>query len=212
MECPSCNHAIAFNAGIVNTGISDPIKGVLQTRVMNCPACNRAIFVLSGATAGPGGGPAEIQIWPRSTGRPPVPPEVPQPIATDYTEACLVLGDSPKASAALSRRCLQSMLRDKGGVKAGNLANEIDEVIQAGVLPGGVADALDAVREIGNFAAHPNKSTSSGEVIEVEPDEAAWNLDVVESLMEIYYVQPVRMAAKKAALNKKLADAGKKPI
>jgi hypothetical protein len=124
----------------------------------------------------------------------------------------LVLTDSPKASAALSRRCLQHVLRDRGGVQAGNLADEIDQVVKNQTLPGGVADALDAVREIGNFAAHPSKSTSSGAVIDVEPDEADWNLDVVEALMDIYYVQPARMAAKKAALNKKLADAGKSPV
>jgi hypothetical protein len=101
-------------------------------------------------------------------------------------------------------------LRDQGGVKHGNLADEIDQVLKANTLPGKVAEALDAVREIGNFAAHPTKSTSSGEVIDVEPGEAEWNLTVVETLMDIYYVQPARVAAKKAALNQKLADAGKK--
>jgi hypothetical protein len=97
-------------------------------------------------------------------------------------------------------------------VKPGNLADEIDQVLKAHTLPGGVAEALDAVREIGNFAAHPTKSTSSGEVIDVEPGEAEWNLTVVEALMDIYYVQPARVSAKKAALNQKLADAGKNPL
>jgi hypothetical protein len=33
---------------------------------------------------------------------------------------------------------------------------------------------LDAIRTIGNFAAHPIKSTSSGEIVDVEPGEAEW--------------------------------------
>jgi len=181
---------------------------------MNCPACGRSIIVLWGSTAASdgSGGPADFLVWPRSTGRPPVPAEVTPAIAADYAQACLVQQDSAKASAALSRRCLQHILRDRGGVSPGNLANEIDQVISAHGLPTGVAEALDAVREIGNFAAHPTKSTATGEVIDVEPGEAEWNLSVVEALMDIYYVQPARIAAKKAALNQKLVDAGKSPV
>jgi len=122
------------------------------------------------------------------------------------------MNDSPMASAALSRRCLQHILRESGGIKEGTLAAEIDQVLKAGRLPNSVAEALDAVREIGNFAAHPTKSTSTGDVIEVEPGEAEWNLNVVEALMDIYYVQPARLAAKKVALNLKLGDAGKNPV
>ena len=36
-------------------------------------------------------------------------------------EACLVLPDSPKASVALSRRCLQHILREAAKVKHGDL-------------------------------------------------------------------------------------------
>ena len=210
VDCPSCNHAVAYQPVSANLG-TDPLKGLLQARHMNCPACGRSIVELWGSTAHQGNG-GTVQLWPRSTGRPPVPAEVPEPVASDYTEACLVFVDSPKASAALSRRCLQHILRDRGGVTPGNLAAEIDQILNAHSLPGGVADALDAVREIGNFAAHPTKSTSTGEIIDVEPDEAEWNLSVVETLMDIFYIQPVRMAAKKAALNQKLVDAGKNPV
>lgn len=152
-------------------------------------------------------------IWPRATNRPPCPAEVPASICDDYREACLVLGDSPKASAALSRRCLQHNLRDKGGLATqGNLADEIQQVVKGKGLPSAVATNLDAVRHIGNFAAHPIKSENTGEIINVEEGEADWNLDVVEALMDIYYVQPVRAASRLEALNAKLTDAGKKPI
>jgi hypothetical protein len=44
--------------------------------------------------------------------------------------------------------------------------------------------------------------------VEVETGEAEWNLDVLESLFDFYFVAPAPGAAGKAALNKKLADAG----
>jgi len=65
------------------------------------------------------------------------------------------------------------------------------------------------VRQIGNFAAHPIKSTSSGEIVDVEPGEAEWNLDVLEGLFDFYFVGPAESKKKREALDKKLKDAGK---
>lgn len=127
----------------------------------------------------------------------------------DYNEACLILTLSPKASAALSRRCLQNILREKAGVKKGDLANEIQQVIDSNKLPSHLSESIDAIRNIGNFAAHPLKSTATGEIVEVEPGEAEWLLDVLEALFDFYFVQPAILQAKRDALNKKLAGIGK---
>lgn len=153
-----------------------------------------------------------MMVWPKGTARASVPSEVPADIVEDYREACLVLGDSPKASAALSRRCLQILLRGAAGVIQGDLSSEIQQVIDGGKLPTWIAENIDTIRNIGNFAAHPNKSTSTGEIVPVEPGEAEWNLDVLESLFDFYFVQPAHAKAKRDALNKKLADAGKPPL
>ena len=56
------------------------------------------------------------------------------------------------------------------------------------------------------------KSTSTGTIVEVEPGEAEWTLDVIESLLDFYFVQPALTAKRKAELNKKLKDAGKPEI
>ena len=130
----------------------------------------------------------------------------------EFQEAVAVLADSSAASAALSRRCLQRLLRESGDVEEGNLSVEIDQVLARGDLPSALSEALDAVREIGNFASHPMKSQVSGEILPVEPGEAEWNLDVLESLFDFYFVQPAKMAARKAALNQKLKEAGRKPV
>jgi hypothetical protein len=151
----------------------------------------------------------EFFCYPKAPSRAPLPSEVPSPYADDYSEACLTLADSPKASAALSRRCLQQILRDKAGVKSGNLADEIQQVIDSGKVPSHISVSLDAIRNIGNFAAHPIKSKASGEIIDVEPGEAEWNLDVLETLFDFYFVQPELVKKKRAALDAKLSAAGK---
>ncbi len=154
----------------------------------------------------------EERVYPRVGARPKAPPEVDAVAAEDYNEACLVVGDSPKAAAALGRRCLQHVLREKAGVNPTDLSKEIQQVLDEGLLPSYLADSLDAVRNIGNFAAHPIKGTNSGEVVDVEPGEAEWVLETLDSLFDFVYVQPAVIARKRAALNEKLADAGKRPL
>ena len=115
-----------------------------------------------------------------------------------------------KASAALSRRCLQNLLREHFGVKHGNLADEIEAVLPK--LPSHLAGAVDGVRNIGNFAAHPLKSENTGAILDVLPGEAEWSLDVLESLFDFGFVQPALLEAKRDALNQKLEEAGKPPM
>jgi hypothetical protein len=148
-----------------------------------------------------------IIVYPKAPSRAPLDKRVPDDLAEDYRQACLVLPDSPKASAALSRRCLQHLLRDTAGIKKRNLDEEIGEAVER--LPAHLGEAIDGVRVVGNFAAHPIKSESTGEVVDVEPGEAEWNLDTLEGLFEHYFVQPALLEEKRDKLNAKLADAGK---
>ena len=62
----------------------------------------------------------KLMVYPKSVSRL-VPADVPDPYRQDFIEAAEVLGFSEKASAALSRRCLQAILRDKAGVKPSRL-------------------------------------------------------------------------------------------
>jgi len=151
----------------------------------------------------------EYIIWPLRSARP-IPKEVPEHIRGDYEEAALVLNLSTKASAALSRRCLQAVLREEGKATQRNLLDQIEAVIPK--LPSHISDSIDAIRNIGNFAAHPTKSETSGEIIEVEPGEAEWNLEVLDMLFDFYYVQPTKAREKKKALDEKLVSAGKPPM
>jgi len=154
------------------------------------------------------------QIYPVGSNRGPVPPEVPQEIASDYSEAALVLPLSPKASAALSRRCLQAVLR-KAGYTQHDLAKQVDAVLAENdarkALPSGPHGMLDAIRNFGNFSAHPITDQTTLQVIEVQEHEADYCLDVLDALFDHYYVKPEDAKRKRAALDAKLAAAGKPP-
>lgn len=206
MKCPHCleNFHEEWQEQHLTQSVSD---GHWRERHCECPACERTIIEVMNKTLNSG---YWQQVVPKGISRTALPLEInDEQTINDYKEACLVLPDSAKASAALSRRCLQHILREKAGVKKSDLSTEIQEVIDSNKLPADLSDNLDYIRNIGNFAAHPNKSTNSGEIIEVEPGEAEWNLTLIEELMDFYFVRPARAAKKKADLNIKLKEAGK---
>ena len=166
------------------------------TRVQ-CPHCGKIIVTIEELKyEAPDYKPkTEYVVWPMSGGRAPASSEVPVHVRNDYDEAALVFQLSAKSSAALSRRCLQTVLREAGQTKSKDLSGQIDEVL--GKLPTYIAANLDAVRNIGNFAAHVQKSTQTGIILDVEPVEAEWNLDVLDTLFDFYYVRPAIEKAKR---------------
>lgn len=218
MKCPHCLVEIHSETTTMPVGQDNDGKWGAVQQV--CPACSKIIiFIVCGSAFINTAKHIDITdvkktilAYPRSATRPAPPSDVPKEFAEDYIEASLVLADSPKASAALSRRCLQHILRDKAGVKPSDLAKEIDQVISSGALPSHLAEAIDAIRNIGNFAAHPIKSTTTGEIVPVEPGEAEWNLDVLDGLFDFYFVQPAFLKKRREALNAKLAESGKPPV
>ncbi|MGB3947975.1 MAG: DUF4145 domain-containing protein [Bacteroidia bacterium] len=217
MKCPHC--LIEFHDNQKEVNLPEDVEGQWDVLSKNCPNCRKNILFLRNFKWRSIGGGHHIRevisdflIRPKIANRPPVPIEVPKEFASDYNEACLVLADSPKASAALSRRSLQHIIREKLGVKKKDLFQEIQEVIDKGMLPTDLLESIDSIRNVGNFAAHPIKSQSTGEIVDVEPHEAEWNLDVLEMLFEYLFVRPEAIKKKRDSLNSKLSDAGKNPM
>lgn len=218
MKCPHCR--VAFHDAVKITALDRDKDGSWGALTRKCPECGLLIVGMeeiqwarntqaSGSRlerASP-----EVLLWPRTPARDALSPEVPPEFRKDYDEACDVLSLSPRASAALSRRCLQHILREKAGVKKGNLAEEIADARRAG-LPAHIADVLDEVRVVGNFAAHPEKDKMTGEIVSVEPAEAEHNLIVIEALFDHFFVQPGKTQKRREALNRKLVAAGKQPL
>jgi hypothetical protein len=128
----------------------------------------------------------EIKTWrllPESIAKV-FPDYIPQQLIQDYEEAAKILNLSPKASATLSRRCLQGIIRNFWGISKGKLIDEIN-AIQDKVDPL-VWKSIDAVRQVGNIGAHMEKDINL--IIDVEPQEAILLIELIELLFEEWYV------------------------
>ena len=182
-----------------------------------CPTCGEVTIDLAKLRAKSSGGLLvmnRFRAFPQLTYRKSAPKDVPKAIKGDYEEACKVLSISEKASAALSRRCLQAMLSGAGyqqrdlAAQIGALLSETDP---AKAIPSSLRATVDAIRNFGNFSAHPITDRTTLEIIDVEPGEAEWCLEILEEMFDHYYVKPAEAKARKAALDKKLKAAGKPP-
>jgi len=216
MECPHCNIHIHENRSQQTIG-SDNSRywGVFY---QNCPSCSNLIIWLACKDKVAIDDYQHIHfkdediryvVLPTSSVRT-VPPQVPEAISQDFIESASIVDVSPKASATLSRRCLQHILIDAAKVNPkSNLDQQIQEAIDKRNMPSYIVDMLDSVRMIGNFGAHPNKSLTTGLIIDVEPEEANHNLYVVEHLFDFYYVKPYVIKERKDQINAKIVDSGK---
>lgn len=115
----------------------------------------------------------------------PFPEYIPLPIRQDYEEACLIVGLSPKASATLSRRCLQGIIRDFWKINKPRLFEEVNAL--AGHIDASTWKAIDSVRSIGNIGAHMEKDINL--IVDVEPEEAELLVRLIEVLLEEWYVR-----------------------
>ena len=195
MQCPNCS--IAFHAHWETFDIED--SAAIGTRwdcsVTVCPQCNYpcAEFTRFGP-ANPDDGVLEyvterVSAYPETSAVIEVSEHVPTNLTQDYKEAYAVLPHSAKASAALSRRVLQVILREQGYDER-DLAQQITSVLgekrSDKVLPTSLRNHIDAIRNFGNFSAHPVTDVTTLQVIDVEPEEARWCLEIVERLFDHY--------------------------
>jgi hypothetical protein len=210
-QCPYCLHFQVLSADNFRT-ISGAIGSnrnkhkVQTTRVTAVECMNLACREIclwadfgeslkSGASTFPGSlGTKRLQyvLRPNSVAKPQH-AAVPGVLVTDYEEACAVISASPKASATLSRRCLQGMIRDFCGISKATLHAEINELlkqVENGSAPRQVSEesiaAIDAVRQLGNIGAHFEKDINL--IVDVEPDEAMALVNLTELLFQEWYV------------------------
>jgi hypothetical protein len=228
MICPHCIESFfpEFNVDDFSAGYPGRQTTWAISYRQICPRCEKLIVYFkafpdqnSADLTLKRGGKIELEekngfvlLYPKYRNPRPVSSDIPPDYRTDFNEASDILERSPKASAALSRRLLQRLLEDKGQVKKDDLFKEIEEIISRGNMPTDITDSIHEVRAIGNFAAHPLKSTASGTIVDVEKGEAESNLDALENLFDYYFVRPAAAARRKQQTNQKLASAGKPTI
>lgn len=231
--CPFCSSAqvvVDHNCDskeiIFYTGEVAPNRIGIQTLAICCanPACKKHTVKLEvrrwdhKGSSGPRWLEHEPdfsrQIIPES-GAKPFPDHIPEPLREDYLEACLIKEFSPKASATLSRRCLQGMIRDFTGVTGRTLHSEIEELsglAKNDQAPRGVSvdsiDSLHHVRSLGNIGAHMEKDINL--VIPVDPEEAQILIELIETLFDEWYV--ARERRKKRFDSLRIAAEGKESL
>lgn len=127
MKCPHCAVTVHLDWWNTNLPISPQIVGNHVAMTARCPNCKKDIVQIGDRDINNHRSNWKIVV-PPDVSRGPVPSEVPLDIAEDYSQACRTLSISSKASAALSRRCLQNMLNGRG-YNSANLAKQIQAVL-----------------------------------------------------------------------------------
>ncbi|MEO1966916.1 DUF4145 domain-containing protein [Hyphomonas sp.] len=189
----------------------------LEHIAIGCPnsACRKLTLVVTLRPAEWSGGNWSygnaIEFWsllPRSRAKP-QPEYIPKAIRDDYTEACLILDDSPKASATMSRRCLQGIVRDYWNIpenKRGNLGAELNS-IKDQVDPS-TWEVIQTIRKVGDIGAHMEKDVNY--VVDVELEEADLLIELIETLIDDWYIARQKRLNRddrvKALANKKLEE------
>ncbi|WWT74244.1 DUF4145 domain-containing protein [Lautropia mirabilis] len=220
-NCPHCDRATtitnsnAVSSANVNTLLPECGGTVFISTFIKCPNqdCNKISLiatenrfyrsVLQGYVKE--GTIRRWQLIPESKAKT-WPDYIPKSIREDYSEACLICELSPKASATLSRRCLQGIIRNVWGVKAGNLIDEIKQ-IEEKISPEALYE-INLIRKTGNIGAHMEKDASL--VIDIDPDEARLLIELIESLIKEWYIDKHERKKRAAALEEKTKKANLK--
>ncbi|MGZ4300657.1 MAG: DUF4145 domain-containing protein [Gaiellaceae bacterium] len=147
---------------------------------------------------------------PRSSGRH-VDPLITGDLRRDYDEAGMILDVSPRMSAVLSRRILADLLERYAGLEKFSLGERVDDFAKDTAHPSQLRENLHYLREIANFGAHTQKDDQA-QIIDVSREEAEWTLDLVDRLFEYFIVGPERDRKMREGFDKKLEDAGRKPL
>lgn len=154
----------------------------LELSFFRCPNCNEYTILAKGK--GSSVSDVDIMIRPQSLARK-FPEYIPLSIRNDYEEAYAIVNLSPKASATLSRRCLQGMIRDFFQISKSNLYEEIDAIKDK--ISTEQWDVLNGIRRIGNIGAHMEKDINL--IVDIEPDEAKKLIKLIELLIQQWYIE-----------------------
>jgi hypothetical protein len=197
-HCPFCNKEQSVSgqgrqasfADLTIENADGPRRLVVKFVVCPDPKCRRFSLnvslhslELSGNRAYTG---KHLKTWslvPPSKARS-FPVAVPDAILQDYREACLTVDLSPKIAAALSRRCLSSMLRDFWQVQPGRLIDEFRQV--KGAVDPITWETIESVKQTGMIGAR--FESEGAELLDAEPREAELLISLIETLIQDWYV------------------------
>lgn len=195
-ECPYCNKVMSISADTNRTqypcfenytghfwnGVETiTYNSCLSLSFYKCPHCEEYTIYADGI--GSKIQDVHVPIRPISSAKK-IPDYIPKAIRQDYEEACAIVTLSPKASATLSRRCLQGMIRNFWGISKVRLIDEINDLQNK--IPTQQWKVIDGVRRIGNIGAHMEKDINL--IVDIDPDEAQKLIKLIEHLLDQWYI------------------------
>ena len=124
-------------------------------------------------------------LYPPGIGTEPLHAGVPEPTAGDFQAAAAVGDISPGASGVLCRRIVQRLLKACPDIRGQHLGVQIKEFREAGAPPR-VVDLLEAVKNLGNYGAHPDDALGS----DLDRAEAEELLHAVRELILFFHPEP----------------------
>ncbi|MCX8033120.1 MAG: hypothetical protein N3B14_07025 [Thermoleophilia bacterium] len=196
MQCPHCQAEI--DAKFHTFALGEDPDGAWQVATTRCPVCDRIIAQLvtdSGRT---------YPAWPPSSLRPTLSRDVPEPWRSDYHTACQVMCYSEEAAAALARRLLARLLQEQLRLEGRDLSELISKAAALVQMPSYLKEVLDLFAQATHLTADNPKATYPDRLVPVEPGEAQWTLDVVESFLEFEFISRARVERRASALREKL--------
>ena len=235
--CPHCGDNVGFVA-THQVSLDGPPRVRHHYQVADIGYCRTCRDIVVGATKQVGRGVVGYLLWPTTVWPDRAPEGLGQQIKKPYDEARSILELSPQGAAVLARRCLQHVIREKLEITRRTLFKEIEEAKQRDELSKPTRDAIDHVREIGIWGAHPietgesakaDKEAKSDEaseadegseadeastIIEVTKEEAEYTMQTLEMLFDDLYVKPTRIASMMKSISDRksgLGDADQPP-
>lgn len=149
-----------------------------------CNACDNPLLVLNNG--------AKVFPAPLPT---PTSKDIPLEIRDDLDEAKICISAAAyRAAAVMARRAMQVAAKEKGATED-KLVSQIHELQKLGKITTDLKEWADAVRWVGNDAAHPNDA-------KVAEQDAKDVLHLAEQFLHVLYVAPAVAADLKKRLGK----------
>lgn len=158
-HCPHCEAFAHQEWQKIKWTAFQSTKNPYQARINKCQMCSEYGIWVNGD-----------QVYPPNSPAPLPNDDMPEAVEQEYHEARKVVGDSPKAAAAILRLAMEKLTQQLTDEQDQSLYQNIGDLLEEGRIDSRMQEALDSVRVAGNDYVH------AGEIYEDDDAETAIRL------------------------------------